>query len=155
MKNINNRIALIREILCDNNNREFAEKLGTSDQYASNICKSGKNVGEKTKTKILETFPEINKIWLLTGEGEMLKGESQGSGDVTSGSGDKITIPLSAWNVIEKQAESLAARDRQMELLMKSRDEQINQLISTVRREIADLKKTYVHTEAATFADAG
>lgn len=145
---MNERIALIREILCDNNNREFAEKLGTSDQYASNLCKSGKSVGEKTKTKILEIFPEINKIWFLTGEGEMLKGESQGSGD-------GITIPLAAWNVIEKQAESLAARDRQLEMLMKSRDEQINELISSVRRELEDLKKTYARTEAATFADAG
>lgn len=148
MINTNERIALIREILCDNNNREFAKKLGTSEQYASNICKSGKNVGEKTKAKILEIFPEINRVWFLTGEGEMLKGEKKENGN-------GITIPLAAWNVIEKQAESLAARDRQLELLMKSRDEQINELISTVRREIADLKKTYARTEAATFADAG
>lgn len=148
MTNINERIALIREILCDNNNREFAEKLGTSDQYASNLCKSGKSVGEKTKTKILEIFPEINKIWFLTGEGEMLKGGTQGEAG-------GVTMPASVWNVIEKQAESLAARDRQLEMLMKSRDEQINQLISTVRREMADLKKTYARTEAATFADAG
>lgn len=148
MININERIALIREILCDNNNREFAKKLGTSEQYASNICKSGKNVGEKTKTKILEIFPEINRVWFLAGEGEMLKGESRGSGD-------GITIPASVWNVIERQAESLAARDRQLEMLMKSRDEQIDELISAVRREMADLKKTYARTEAATFADAG
>lgn len=98
--------------------------------------------------KILSAFPELNRTWLMTGEGEMLKGENQGSGD-------GITIPLAAWNVIEKQTESLAARDRQLEMLMKSRDEQINELISTVRREIADLKKTYARTEAATFADAG
>ena len=75
----------------------------------------------------------------MTGEGEMLKGGTQGEAG-------GVTMPASVWNVIEKQAESLAARDRQLEMLMKSRDEQINQLISTVRREIADLKKTYVHT---------
>ena len=91
MININERIALIREILCDNNNREFAKKLGTSEQYASNICKSGKNVGEKTEAKILEIFPEINRVWFLTGEGEMLKGGTQGEAG-------GVTIPASVWN---------------------------------------------------------
>lgn len=139
------------------NAKSFSEKIGLERPQAIYDILKGKtkSISLAMQDKILSVFPELNRTWLLTGEGEMLKGESQGSGDGTSGSGDKITIPLSAWNVIEKQAESLAARDRQMELLMKSRDEQINQLISTVRREIADLKKTYVHTEAATFADAG
>lgn len=148
MTNINERIALIREILCDNNNREFAEKLGTSDQYASNLCKSGKSVGEKTKTKILEIFPEINKIWFLTGEGEMLKGGTQGEAG-------GVTIPASVWNVIEKQAESLAARDRQLEMLLKSRDEQIDELVAIVRNEIREMKKTSARGEDASYVAAG
>lgn len=148
MININERIALIREILCDNNNREFAKKLGTSEQYASNICKSGKNVGEKTKTKILEIFTEINRVWFLTGEGEMLKGGTQGEAG-------GVTMPASVWNVIEKQAESLAARDRQLEMLLKSRDRQIDELVSIIRKEISELKKTPAREENASYAVAG
>ena len=124
---------------------KFAQIIGVSKGFANNV---GDSIRTDNLNKIAEHYPELNITWLLTGEGEMLKGGTQGEAG-------GVTIPASVWNVIEKQAESLAARDRQLEMLMKSRDEQINQLISTVRREIADLKKTYVHTEAATFADAG
>lgn len=124
---------------------KFEEICGLSRGLVNNIRGS---ISSKTMQKIENVFPELNLTWLLTGEGEMLKGGTQGEAG-------GVTIPASVWNVIEKQAESLAARDRQLEMLMKSRDEQINQLISTVRREIADLKKTYARTEAATFADAG
>ena len=132
------------------NAKSFSEKIGLERPQAIYDILKGKTktISLAMQDKILSVFPELNRTWLMTGEGEMLKGGTQGEAG-------GVTIPASVWNVIEKQAESLAARDRQMELLMKSRDEQINQLISTVRREIADLKKTYVHTEAATFADAG
>lgn len=71
--NINDRIKKIREEFCDNSNKEFAEKLGVSTQYASNITKPGKKVGDKMMNVILEAFPGINPIWLKMGEGEMLK----------------------------------------------------------------------------------
>ena len=124
---------------------KFEEMCNISRGLVNNMKGS---ISSKTILKIENTFPELNITWLLTGEGEMLKGGKQGEAG-------GVTIPASVWNVIEKQAESLAARDRQLEMLMKSRDEQINELISTVRREMADLKKIYVRTEAATFADAG
>lgn len=144
--NIINKLLIYSEL----NAKSFSEKIGLERPQAIYDILKGKtkSISFAMQDKILSAFPELNRTWLMTGEGEMLKGENQGSGD-------GITIPLAAWNVIEKQAESLAARDRQLEMLMKSRDEQINELISTVRREIADLKKTYARTEAATFADAG
>ena len=144
--NIINKLLIYSEL----NAKSFSEKIGLERPQAIYDILKGKtkSISFAMQDKILSAFPELNRTWLMTGEGEMLKGENQGSGD-------GITIPLAAWNVIEKQTESLAARDRQLEMLMKSRDEQINELISTVRREIADLKKTYARTEAATFADAG
>ncbi len=71
---INEKIAKIREVFCDGDNAKFAKMIGKQPQYASNICK-GKNVGEKLKEQILDIFPQVNRVWLLTGEGEMLKSE--------------------------------------------------------------------------------
>lgn len=73
---INNRIKTIRDKFCDGDNTKFAEMLGTSVQYASNICNEGKKVGSKVLDKILNIFPEVNAIWLKMGEGGMLKNES-------------------------------------------------------------------------------
>lgn len=71
--NINEKIAQIREIICGGDNKLFAQKLGVSEQYASNICKVGKKVGEKQRDHILEVFPEVNKTWFLADSGDMLK----------------------------------------------------------------------------------
>ena len=68
---INNRIAKIRELLCANDNKEFAKKLGKSPQMASGLCHTG-SVGKKITEEILLAFPEISRVWLLTGEGDML-----------------------------------------------------------------------------------
>jgi len=70
---INSRIKIIRDTFCNGDNSEFAQMLGTSKQYASNISNEGKSVGKKVLDKLLTLFPEISAAWLLTGEGSMLK----------------------------------------------------------------------------------
>ena len=40
-----------------------------------------KRISEKLANQIISEFPEINKVWLLTGEGEMLKDSSAVSSD--------------------------------------------------------------------------
>ena len=70
---INEKISKIRDAFCNGDNGVFATRLGVSTQYASNICKNGKNVGEKQKQHILDVFPDVSRSWLLAGEGTMLK----------------------------------------------------------------------------------
>lgn len=73
---INEKISKIRDAFCNGDNGVFATRLGVSTQYASNICKNGKNVGEKQKQHILDVFHDVSRSWLLAGEGTMLKSES-------------------------------------------------------------------------------
>jgi len=65
--NINNRI---RKFIKEKNIsfREFAEKTGMSE---SNVRLS-KNYGSDKLGRIIKAFPELNIIWLITGEGDML-----------------------------------------------------------------------------------
>jgi len=48
---------------------------------------------------------------------------------------EDVTLPASAWNVIQKQAESLSARDKQIEDLIGLLKEQIQESKKTVARQ--------------------
>lgn len=52
---------------------EFAEIVGISRTQFSEIVTGKRKLSDKAIHKILSAIPEINKDWLLTGEGEMLK----------------------------------------------------------------------------------
>lgn len=49
----------------------FAELLGWTPQYLFKLLK-GRDFGLQPVLKIVETLPELNARWFLTGEGEML-----------------------------------------------------------------------------------
>ena len=74
---LNERIEKIREVCCGGSNTIFAQKLNRSTQYASNITKPGKNVGQKVLDDILQAFPDVNDVWLKLGKGEMLNVPSE------------------------------------------------------------------------------
>lgn len=48
---------------------KFEAKTGLSNGAVSNF---GEGLNNKTLDKILAVYPQLNKIWLLHGEGEML-----------------------------------------------------------------------------------
>lgn len=61
--------------------RKFEKKCGLSNGYLASI----KNSPTLSKIdKILEAFPELNKDWLLTGEGAMLNASDDGNLPVIS-----------------------------------------------------------------------
>jgi phage repressor protein C with HTH and peptisase S24 domain len=75
--------------------KEFAEKCGFRPQILSDI-KFGKcSISRKIVEKILTAFPEISREWLLIGEGEKLKGNTeQGNTAVKSLENRNEGIPL-------------------------------------------------------------
>ena len=74
---INSRIRTIREKLSDGSNKKFADTLGKSPQYTSNICRSGKSVGSDVLDEILSKYKEISEEWLKLGIGAMLKADNR------------------------------------------------------------------------------
>ena len=57
-----------------------------SNQAVSNYMRKGYSVGEGIVYKICSVFPQINRTWLLTGEGEMLKKENDASMNLSTSS---------------------------------------------------------------------
>lgn len=48
---------------------QFEKRCGLSNGYTRNISE---NIGGAKLESILSAFPELNRVWLITGEGEML-----------------------------------------------------------------------------------
>ena len=60
--------------------REFENRCGMSNGYIANIRRS---IGNSYLTSIAQNFPQLNRDWLLYGEGEMLKTNTTFTGDIT------------------------------------------------------------------------
>jgi len=74
---------------------KFAESVGLSRGYVNNI---GDNITMRSVNKIVQVYPELNKNWLLTGEGEMLSGRESERGshpDARRRDGENQTLSAS------------------------------------------------------------
>ena len=114
----------------------FERECGLSNAYLSKL----KNEPSRDKLgKIFARYPELNKDWLLNGEGPMLNvvhyPAMEGGNELLvndqeyyvgrpAGS-DEVLIPRDAWEVIKKQADSF-----------KERDEQMNRVISLLEKQM-------------------
>lgn len=56
---------------------KFSDSVGTSNSYFNKLIKNGTTIGSDKIENILQAYPEINPIWLVTGKGEMINGYNQ------------------------------------------------------------------------------
>lgn len=94
---------------------EFADRVGVSKQLVANWRKQG----TYDVKKIMYAFPEVSNIWLLTGEGEMLKSEAKSAeAEVVSTPaplvyGDIVLPPPIDGRLVADDAESFGRAMRQ------------------------------------------
>ncbi|MCM1530949.1 MAG: hypothetical protein NC048_00175 [Bacteroides sp.] len=90
------------------------------------------NVTSKTLEKILHSFPEINKEWLLTGEGEMKRSgtihQTGRSSTAIIGSG----VHVNSTTSIDKAMDRIAEQQK----LTKKALTQIDRLISIIENNL-------------------
>ena len=60
--------------------KAFEERCGMGNGYVNSIRKG---IGPEKMQDIIRAFPELNREWLLYGEGEMLKTNTTFTGDIT------------------------------------------------------------------------
>lgn len=110
---------------------QFEKKCGLSNGYVKNLRST---LGAKKMNDILNQYPQLNKVWLLTGEGEMLNQNMQ-IGDGTNIAGDKNSVNES--RTVEMFLKEIAAQRR----LAEKKDEQIEKKDEQINRLIALLEK--------------
>lgn len=109
------------------NERELAEVMGYTKSSFSQIVTGKVPIADKFLNKLCSLDENINFVWVKTGEGEMFVSDSLNS---------QMTVPKDVWNVIKKQAESLSARDRQ-----------IDELVGLLKEQIQENKKMLARQE--------
>ena len=72
------------------NDNKVTVKTGLAIGTIGKSRKEGRDLSDKAIEKILNTYPEINRVWLLTGEGEMMKSQYLKSNTATSEHGKLI-----------------------------------------------------------------
>lgn len=70
MNNNGERIAQIISKFCESK-ADFARKVGEKPQTISNWV--ARDNGINVLNKVMEVFPQVNKDWLMTGHGDMIK----------------------------------------------------------------------------------
>ena len=100
------------------NAKQFAEKIGLERPQAIYDIQKGKtkSISQNMANKILSAFPELNKSWLLSGEGNMLKNNVNVGGENTGVvvNGDNTNSPIDNRHYYSDSPDVLRA---QIELL--------------------------------------
>lgn len=52
--------------------RAFDISIGVGNGYTSKQSKSGGSVGSDVLEKIIDTYPDLSPLWLITGKGDMI-----------------------------------------------------------------------------------
>lgn len=114
---------LLKYIEYKNLNKNKFEKIcGLGVGYVSNISKS---LGESGHEKISNKFPELNMIWLLYGEGEMLKQQekekiiSEFSPVVRND--DQVVMSREVFDLIVSQQNTLRSQQATIEAMQEER----------------------------------
>lgn len=110
------------------NDRALAELMGYTKSSFSQIVNGKVPLSEKFVKKLCALDENINEVWVLEGKEDIFKSNLNSEKD--------LSIPANVWNVIQQQAESLLARDRQ-----------IDELVSILKKQGREWEKIAAHRE--------
>lgn len=107
--------------------REFCRQIGVSTSYVNSIRQS---IQPDKMKAIGEKFPELNPMWLLTGDGEMLQGNNMNK---VSGS-HNTAVAGNGNSVTTNDIAGLIELQKGYQEMIKEKDSQIARLISVIEK---------------------
>jgi len=90
--------------------RQFDLSIGASNGYTLRMKKNNASIGSDVIENILRIYPQLNVVWLLTGEGNMLKSP------VAAEPLDFEQLPLQKQQEIEQIIEQKIKERQELEL---------------------------------------
>lgn len=114
------------------NKSEFGRIIGVSNAYISSIRKS---IQPDKAEKIAASFPDLNISWLMTGEGEMLKGSvsQNANGDNNTqiaGNGNNVNNA----STLDKALGEISAMRSLLEKAIQNNKEQADRFFAIIER---------------------
>jgi len=103
MSSINDRLRCFLETKGVRQN-DFSQKIHSTQQYVSALLNGNRNIGTNLANRIMDEFPDLNKVWFLTGEGNMLKDSSVSVKGINNVVGDN-NINVGNSNVVTKNSD--------------------------------------------------
>jgi hypothetical protein len=93
--------------------------------------------------KILSAFPELNKSWLLSGEGNMLKNNVNVGGENTGVvvNGDNTNFPIDNRHYYSDSPDVLKAQIELLDERIKEKDAQIKEKDAQIKEKDAQIKQ--------------
>lgn len=101
--------------------RQFDISIGAGNGYTLRMKKNNASIGSDVIENILKVYPQLNVVWLITGEGEMLK--KQEEPEIL----DFDQLPTSRKQEIEQLIE---------EKIKEKQEEELKRLLKEVTEEI-------------------
>ena len=112
----------------------FEKSIGMSNASLGKSLKTGGTIGADKLGSILNTYPEINLYWLVTGEGEMLTADQP-------------------ENPVEEKPEEVAAVERLLKII-ESKEEEVKMLLTMLREKDARIDELRRELDARKGGDA-
>jgi hypothetical protein len=107
--------------------RAFCASIFVSFSYVNSIRKSIQPDKMKTITKV---YPELNPVWLMTGDGDMIL-----SGNINNVNGSGNTAVAGNGNrVTNNDIAGMIELQKGYQNMIKGKDDQINRLISVIEK---------------------
>ena len=101
--------------------RQFDLSIGASNGYTLRMKKNNASIGSDVIENILRIYPQLNVVWLLTGEGTMLTAE-------------KEALPLDFDQLPRQKQEEIEAMIEQR--IKEKQQEELERLMEEVRSEL-------------------
>lgn len=86
--------------------RAFDSSINVGNGYTSKQSKSKASVGSDVLERIIDTYPELNPLWLITGKGEMII-------DIQTVDSEPTPLGNSIDKILEYKIERIVSRQLQ------------------------------------------
>lgn len=118
------------------NDNKVTVDLGLSNGTIGKSRKDGRDLSDRVIEQILNFYTDLNKVWLLTGEGEMLNKtihqEAKGDNNTqVAGNGNNVNVTTTS--LLEELAAQRKLTEKAQEQLSKAQ-EQIDRLLSIIEK---------------------